>query len=758
MPLPEMVSPVPQPAIRSTLEPARKPNPNKNYLRIVIPIAVLGIVVCICGVAGFYLFSDQIMALIRPGRGGNLTLDPRAEDGTVSGQYRNPNGLEDNIVNFTVTADGFATYRIEGAPESETLTVALSDDQTTNLTWAGYTLDGMGALTGEEQAALGSLMNNDLAYALALVPLDIGCQGDENIDALQVAALLVPLQMRFKYWIADRVTETNNLIAASNCDYGSEEEKKTEQASYVQFSASMPVPVVMGYFPFDEEGAVEPTASLVPGAEIACLPASSMMADGGLVTFNPLAVSPETISGKQVNIKGPCNALCRGACGVDCTLNNCTLSTRLDCEKNEQGNNTGMQIRFLVYDCGIHQGCIDHDACYDNCHLIYPCGSWRAAYCRHGQTSEYLLGSKTEGYCDQKAIQEYGYINAIQWARGYGPQPAREIFEYTDEAYGRILAVEKCPSEELVFTITPEELKGDRHTIYQFSMQVTGLTTATRTIRFDWDFGDSGSLSYPATGSQTQEITQPSADLTIAHKYEEPGEYTLEVSLYDDTYARNVLLGMVFVDVEILPDEFRVDIEPADPSGIAGQPISFNAVVNNPGDYRYDWTFDNTKQEDKGTDVSHTFDTPSVGYPVKVEVYDRQGNFLGSDQVNVVIFPAVTPTTEEGEGEEAGPPVTLTDLAIVPDSPVINTDVQFWVSGENWPANPAFDWDFGEPFFTNSNGSRSYQLWTTTPEAVWNYSEAGTFQVTVIIRDNENYPVILAKQSWWITVQGEEED
>jgi len=389
-----------------------------------------------------------------------LSLDPRAKDGSVFGRYRYPDDLGDHNVRFTVTSDGFATFHLEGAPESETLTVDLSDNQTASLEWNGTTLDGLGALTGEAQAALDDLMDSDLAHSLGMIPLDVGCQGDEEIDAQQVAALLVPLQMRFKYLVTDRESEARRLIALSECGYGSRDENKDEKASFIMFSPSMPVPVVFGYFPLDAEGAVEAPRSLDEGLHTACLNASSSVMAAGLKTSNPLAKSPESISGIRINEYGPCNAMCRGACGADCPLSNCNLSKELRCEKDEEGGNTGMEIRYLIYDCGLHQGCIDHDNCYDQCNEEYGCGTWLAAYCRHLWVADpIILFNHPNWYCDQKAVAEHGVIDPPLWSRGYGPQPMRETFEYMDDEYGKQQNLDKCPLEEPV-SPTPDDKDG----------------------------------------------------------------------------------------------------------------------------------------------------------------------------------------------------------------------------------------------------------------------------------------------------------
>jgi hypothetical protein len=375
----------------------------------------------------------------------NLSLAPRAEDGSVSGSYT-WSGSSDDKVNFTVATDGFATFRLDGAPEAETLYVDLKDEQTANLAWNGTTLDGLGALTDEEQAALEDLMNSNLTHGLGMIPLDIACQGDENIEAKQVAALLFPLQIRYKYAVTKRWTQSQELIALSQCDYGSGEKTGNNDTSLIMLSSASPVPVVFGYFPFDTEGATESTRSSFMELETACLATStSWMADGPF-PYNLLGSGPETISSVRTNEWGPCEAMCRGACGADCEPNNCKTHKEQRCEKDDEGGNTGMVVQYLIYECGMHQGCIDHDNCYDRCNEEYGCDSWAATACRHLWTLDPTTAiSLPHWWCDQKAVTEHGPIYPPLWMEGYGPQPMQETFEYFDEEYGKQQDLEKCP-------------------------------------------------------------------------------------------------------------------------------------------------------------------------------------------------------------------------------------------------------------------------------------------------------------------------
>ena len=169
-----------------------------------------------------------------PGYQGSAPkLELTEADGTMTGSYPFSGESGEKVVLFTVTEAGQATFRLEGAPESETLTVDLIDEQSAGLSWQETPLDGMGALTGEEQSALEDLLNSELGVGLALVPLDVACQGADLLSPQQVAALLVPLQMQFKYAIPNRVAEALKLMAASSCDYGDQEEDSSGTSSQI---------------------------------------------------------------------------------------------------------------------------------------------------------------------------------------------------------------------------------------------------------------------------------------------------------------------------------------------------------------------------------------------------------------------------------------------------------------------------------------------------------------------------------------------
>ena len=99
----------------------------------------------------------------------------------------------------------------------------------------------------------------------------------------------------------------------------------------------------------------------------------------------------------------PGGAKCRGACGVDCPSTCKNVGTYR--EQYVVGK-TGYLIEFPnAILCGTHQGCQDHDACFD------------AAV---GQGEE-PLSAPIHTECNVKALKKWGRENTMSWMRGGGP-------------------------------------------------------------------------------------------------------------------------------------------------------------------------------------------------------------------------------------------------------------------------------------------------------------------------------------------------
>ncbi|MBW2591089.1 MAG: hypothetical protein JRD71_10300, partial [Deltaproteobacteria bacterium] len=285
---------------------ASEATPKKSSQKIILVIIILIAAACLCvltlGIGGYFFFGDQIRDLFPGQEEGRISLEKRGSDGDLSGTYQYYSVLGGDTVNFTVSAEGKAVFQIDNSPDSEKLIVDVSDEVIANMTWNGVTFDGMGGLTQEEMAALENLMDSDLAHGLNIIPLDAACQGENNIDPKQVAALLYPLQMRFKYLITDRQAEARHLGSFSQCDYGGSENIPAEFSSIIQLGPSTPVPVVIGYFPFDAEGAVESPVSQIPGGKTACL---GEFPGGSADLGPPLENGPETGAGIIMDEYGP---------------------------------------------------------------------------------------------------------------------------------------------------------------------------------------------------------------------------------------------------------------------------------------------------------------------------------------------------------------------------------------------------------------------------------------------------------------------
>jgi hypothetical protein len=423
-------------------------NKRRCHLHVVLALAAAALLGLACRLSSLTLSASQATG---------LQGIARAEDGQVSGSFVYPDDQGDQSVQFSVSPDGLAGFWIEGAAEDDILTVDLRQGDAAAMSWKGVQLDGFGALSAEQKAALDDLLGSDLAYGLGMIPLDIACQQDGLVDPAQVAALLYPLQMRFKYQVTDR-TGTGSLLASlSQCSYADDETEASQDPSMIIVTPSNPVPVVFSYFPFDPEGAIEVSAAASCDVKLANLD-SALLAK---VIDNPPSIvlpginlnEPEPIRDQW----GPCKARCRGACGSDCTTSNCKLTVEDRCEKNQDGENDGFKSIVYIYDCGTHPGCIKHDACYDACNSYYGCGTFSAAFCKHGELListpfEYL----TESYisCDSEVVIEDGLSNSLAWMGGGGPQTSREVFEYSDPEYSYDYDPVSCPLGE---TSAPEE-------------------------------------------------------------------------------------------------------------------------------------------------------------------------------------------------------------------------------------------------------------------------------------------------------------
>lgn len=90
-------------------------------------------------------------------------------------------------------------------------------------------------------------------------------------------------------------------------------------------------------------------------------------------------------------------SLCRGACGPDCP-STCTAATVMSFSVPDSTGRCHSTCTYTGLRCGSHQGCREHDDCYD------AADGWRAHL-----------------RCDATAVGKYGMRNTNSWRTGGGP-------------------------------------------------------------------------------------------------------------------------------------------------------------------------------------------------------------------------------------------------------------------------------------------------------------------------------------------------
>jgi hypothetical protein len=146
------------------------------------------------------------------------------------------------------------------------------------------------------------------------------------------------------------------------------------------------------------------------------MPAQSGGTWGGHPTphwpLGPLAVLPRDPS--QLDPSFAAGSLCRGACGPDCqTCSN--PRHRLVCAPRAVPGG-GMGHDLWIYpdftECGTHQGCRDHDACYDHC--AQGGSGWGPGLCAR--------------LCDMECACTFPPAKCVGWVAGATPHDGRMVF------------------------------------------------------------------------------------------------------------------------------------------------------------------------------------------------------------------------------------------------------------------------------------------------------------------------------------------
>lgn len=124
-------------------------------------------------------------------------------------------------------------------------------------------------------------------------------------------------------------------------------------------------------------------------------------------------------------------AKCRGACGIDCPENNCDPPADLVVCQN-MGDRHEWHTYHDYSTCGVAQGCLNHDACYD-----------AAAEMPIWGFGGVMFGPMYR-VCDLEALCGYSFKQAVTWAGGGGPYDAGRM-AYADERTVRQGCLGPCP-------------------------------------------------------------------------------------------------------------------------------------------------------------------------------------------------------------------------------------------------------------------------------------------------------------------------
>jgi hypothetical protein len=155
---------------------------------------------------------------------------------------------------------------------------------------------------------------------------------------------------------------------------------------------------------------------------------------GGLWTGHPGPPWPGPLFVYPRNPGIPSKSLCRGACGPNCDT--CAPEDKVVCENLEDGT-TFVWIYPNYVVCGTHQGCRDHDACYDWC-------------ADDGETG--IIGPCLR-LCDFEVACTYGVKQGVGWIGGGPPHDGEMSFSDEPQKFGPF--PEACPPAGVVPILPP---------------------------------------------------------------------------------------------------------------------------------------------------------------------------------------------------------------------------------------------------------------------------------------------------------------
>jgi len=207
------------------------------------------------GVAEAERQSEQRAGAPAPAAAERLRADIDPARQRVSGEFA--------AVRFEAERAGPARAKARFERNREVLTAVIEGPRSGTILWKDVAIRGMGARAAPELKALAEIEKSFPPKTLALIALDLACApGANELDPAVGAALLMPWQTLLKYRASNPAIAPRALAADSACQHfrrpaDERDPRRTPSPTVVALTFELPIPMAVGYFPFDAEGQVE---------------------------------------------------------------------------------------------------------------------------------------------------------------------------------------------------------------------------------------------------------------------------------------------------------------------------------------------------------------------------------------------------------------------------------------------------------------------------------------------------------------------
>ena len=226
----------------------------------------------------------------------------------------------------------------------------------------------------------------------------------------------------------------------------------------------------------------------------------------------------------------------------------------------------------------------------------------------------------------------------------------------------------------------------------------SGCTSISAIVSYVWDFGDG---------------TPPVAGLRVTHSFAQQGLFNVKLTVTNDRGASSTTTASVAVGPSFLPVA-KFTTSPAAP--FVGDTVFFNASASTAGAghtlVSYRWSFGDGAATATGVNTTHVY-TSGGNFTVQLTVTDEAGQSVTNETILTVTIPA-SPTAS---------------FTVSPTLPAVAQPAVFDAS--NSKAAPGqtiveYSWNFGD---------NTAIVRTSSPTVVHHYAIAGSYVVTLVVKD-----------------------